>query len=90
MAKMYWAWTRDCGPGLCSAEVPLVLCQQELQLEAAQPMGCSADLSSGDLTPDGLVLEVRPLEGGGNMAAGFYRLAERRSDAVVQRLLRSF
>ena len=90
MAKMYLAWTRDCGPGLCSFEVPLTVCQRELELEAATPMQIAEQVSGAALEPDFVLLEVCPLESGGRLPAGFYRLAERRSDPVIQKLLRSF
>lgn len=87
---MYWAWTRDCGPGLCSVEVPLAVCLRELQLEEAQPLVKNGSVSGADLVPDGVVLEIQPLEGEGIMPTGFYRLSERRGDPVIQKLLRSF
>lgn len=87
MARMYWVWTRDFGPGLCSVEVPLAVCLRELQLDEAQPLANKGNVSGEDLAPDGVVLEIQPLEGEG-IAAGFYRLAERRGDPVIQKLLR--
>ena len=90
MAKLYWAWARDFGPGLCSVEVPLAECERELELAAAQPLGTISKLSGDELVPDRVVLEVRPLEEATGMAAGLYRLAERRSDPVIQKLLRQF
>ena len=90
MAKLYWAWARDCGPGLGSIEIPLAVCERELELDAAQPLSCNTLLSSAELQPDGVVLEVRAMEGVSSIAAGLYRLAERRSDPVIQKLVRMF
>lgn len=90
MAKMYWSWTRDCGPGLCSVEVPLTVCERELELASAQPLYPKQELSVDALDADGVVLEVYSLESQGRLPAGFYRLVEHRNDPVVQKLLRSF
>ena len=90
MAKLYWAWAREGAPGLSSLDVPLSVCERELELAAAQPFEPRERVSGADLLPDWVVLEVRPFEVQVGMTAGFYRLAERRSDAVIQRLLRSF
>jgi hypothetical protein len=78
-AKLYWAWTRDTGPGLASAEVPLDECERELKLGEATPLGRTLSLQSRDVAPDRVVLEL---------PSGYYRLTERRCDAVIQRLLR--
>jgi len=88
MAKMYLAWPRDCGPGLCSFEVPLVVCQHELELDAALPLPTAGEISGAAIEPGLVVLEISPLESGGRMAPGYYRLAERQSDPVIQKLLR--
>jgi len=90
MAKLYWAWTREAGPGLCSTEVPLGVCDRELELEAAQPLGLITQVSGDDLMPDSIVLEVGPFEEATGLAAGFYKLLERRNDPVIQDLLRRF
>ena len=90
MAKMYMSWRRETGPGLCSVEVPLTVCQRELELEAAQPLNAQADLLSGAVDADSVVLEIYSLESQGLLPAGFYRLVEHRNDPVIQKLLRSF
>jgi hypothetical protein len=78
-ARLYWAWTRDTGPGLASAEVPLDECERELKLGEATPLGRQLSLQSRDVAPDRVVLEL---------PSGYYRLSERRYDAAIQRLLR--
>lgn len=78
-AKLYWVWTRETGPGLASADVPLEECERELQLAEATPLGRSFSLCSQDLAPDYVVLEL---------PSGFYRLTERRYDEAIQRLLK--
>lgn len=78
-AKLYWAWMRDTGPGLASADVPLDACERELRLSEAKPLGRSHSLQSQDLAPDYVVLEL---------PSGYYRLVERRYDQAIQRLLK--
>lgn len=78
-ARLYWAWTRETGPGLASADVSADECERELRLGDATPLGRELSLQSRDLVPDRVVLEL---------PSGYYRLTERRYDAAIQRLLR--
>jgi hypothetical protein len=78
-ARLYWAWERESGPGMASADVPLAECEQELRLNEATLLGRAMSISSRDLAPDYVVLEL---------PSGFYRLRERRHDEAIQRLLR--
>ena len=79
-ARLYWAWSRDTGPGMACAEVSLDECERELRLGEAIPMGRGLTLRSQDLIPDHVILEVP--------TSGFFRLVERRNDEVIRRLLR--